>query len=83
MASTDEPLVDARELLTAIVEPFLDDLAGREVDGPAIQRGRSLVGAEPVLVEHTRVAHHVEHDSAAVVIRVHGVEDVARLHFEP
>jgi len=24
---TDEPLVDPRELLPAIVEPFLDDLA--------------------------------------------------------
>ena len=52
-------------------------------DGPGQLGGRSLVGAEPVRVEHPWVAYHVEHYGAAVVVRVHRVKDVARLDVEP
>src|SRR5579875_1864573 len=43
MAAPDDTLVHPGELLSPIVEALLDDLAGGEVDGPALEGGGSLV----------------------------------------
>ncbi len=58
-------------------------LPGDEVDRPAVEGRGALVGAEPVGVEHLRVAHDVDDDPVAVVVGVERVEDVAGLDVEP
>ena len=85
VVQADTPLVDARELLSAVVESLLLHRAPVAVEVPALQRGRPLRGTEVVGAEHGRVTHHVEHDAvtARVVEGVHRVEHVARLDVVP
>jgi hypothetical protein len=54
-----------------------------EIDGPAVECGRTFVRAEVIVVEHLGVPHHVEDDRVTLVIGVHRVEHVARFHVEP
>src|SRR5690349_25115894 len=78
-----EALVEAREFAGKIVDPFLLERVGigGEVEGPAREpRGRlgGLAGA-PLGVRKQRrclVLHDVADDLAAILIGVHGMEDV-------
>ena len=79
----DQALVDAGNSNGLVAELLLVDRAGGEVERPAPQQGRGVVGAEALGVEHPVVAHDVEHDAVAVVVGVERVEHVARRHLEP
>ncbi len=82
MRSGHHPLVDPREFLEPVVEPTAQDLSRRQVDGPAVQRQRAAPAQQGDVVR-PRVLDDIHHDRAAVVVRVEGVEDPARLRLEP
>ncbi len=73
--------VDAGELLYAVVQAFLADLAGREVDRPAVECGAA--GAEVPDVEALRMADEVDDDVRTALVSVEGVADQARRDVEP
>ena len=84
----EQRLVHARELLTALVDEFVADLARREIDRPAVQRRRTAavrtVDELALGREHRRVPGHVDDDGAVVrVVGVHRVEHVARVDLGP
>ena len=87
MLRAEQGLVDARELLPALVDELVTDLARGEVDRPAVQCGRTAaVGSFDELTfgrEHRRMARHVDDDRVVLVVRVHRMEDVARVDVEP
>ena len=80
----DDPVVDPGELLAAVVQALLGDLAGGRVDDPPVQGHRSVRGPEGRDVEGLVVLAQVDHDLAAVVVvGVEAVEDPARLDLDP
>ncbi|COW93625.1 Uncharacterised protein [Mycobacterium tuberculosis] len=53
MRPTHQSLVDAGKLLRPIVAAFGGHRTGRQVDGPAIQRGPAVTaGTPPVAIKH-------------------------------
>jgi hypothetical protein len=84
-----EALVEAREFAGKIADPFLLEGVGigGEIEGPAepCDRLGGVAGA-PVRVRKQRrrlVLHDVADDLAAILIGVHGMENIAGIALEP
>lgn len=64
-------------------EHLLRHRAALEIDDPALQARRALVGHQRARIEHPRVPHDVQHDAGPIVIRPQRVEDEARIDLKP
>ncbi len=73
--------VGEREFDRAFVERRLRDAAPGKVDRPTVQHARRKVQA--VAAPEIGVAHRIEHDRLAALVRVEHVEHIARLDGEP
>src|ERR1700749_1168598 len=87
MPGTEQGLVDARELLAAVVTAFTAHRSARQIDRPTVQSGHSVARTAPVAVEHPLVAPHFAQEHFAAVpdfgVGVERVIDVAGFDLEP